>query len=45
MFVVFNNSIAIACFEKQADAVFYWEEHGGTIILYPDMSREDIIIR
>lgn len=45
MFVVFNNSIAIACFEKQADAVSYWEKNGGTIILYPDMSREDIVIR
>ena len=45
MFVVFDNSIAIACFENQDDAVEYWHVHGGTIILYPDLGREDIVIR
>ena len=45
MFVVFNNSVAIACFEEQAGAVAYWREHGGTIILYPDLKSGDVYIR
>jgi nitrous oxide reductase accessory protein NosL len=45
MFVIFHNSIAIACFSKQEDAVDYWRENGGTIILYPEMKQEDILIR
>ena len=45
MFVVFNNSVAIACFDKQEQAVSYWREHGGTIILYPDMKPEDITVK
>ena len=44
MYVVFRNSHAIACFEDKDAAVSYWREHGGTIILYPDMSPTDIII-
>ena len=42
MFVVFKNSLAIACFEEQAVAVEYWRVNGGTIILYPDLGPEDI---
>lgn len=45
MFVIFNNSIAIACFSKQDEAVDYWKTNGGTIILYPDLGPEDVIIR
>lgn len=42
MFVVFQNSLAIACFEEQDRAVQYWRTNGGTIILYPDLSPEDV---
>ena len=45
MFVVFLNSVAIACFSEQAEAVEYWRQHGGTIILYPDMGADDVVIR
>jgi len=44
MFVVFNNSTAIAAFETQAEAVEYWRINGGTIILYPEMSKEDLCL-
>lgn len=45
MFVIFNNSTAIACFEHQEDAVAYWHSNGGTIILYPDLGPDDVHIR
>lgn len=45
MFVVFDNSIAIACFSEQEEAVKYWKINGGTIILYPDLKPGDVLIR
>lgn len=45
MFVIMKESIAIACFEKQSDAVEYWKQHGGTIVLYPDLDKDSIVIR
>lgn len=44
MFVVFQNSLAIACFSDKEDAVEYWRIHGGTIILYPDLGPDDVFI-
>ncbi len=44
MFVVFKESQAIAAFKNQADAVDYWRDNGGTIILYPDLEEDDVVI-
>ena len=44
MFVVFRNSLAVAMFETQENAVDYWRIHGGTIILYPDLGPDDVFI-
>ena len=44
MYVVFNNSIAIAAFETENEAVSYWRNNGGTIILYPDLKKEEVCL-
>jgi hypothetical protein len=44
MFVVFNQSKAVACFKEQVEAVDYWRQNGGTIILYPDLGPDDVMI-
>jgi hypothetical protein len=44
MFVIFNNSVVIAAFIDQKKAIDYWRIHGGTIVLYPDLTADTIHI-
>jgi len=42
MFVIFENGTATCSFQTMEDAVAYWEESGGTIVLYPDLTASSV---
>ena len=44
MYVVFKESIAVKAFENQDEVVAWWRENGGTIIYYPDLTIDSVII-
>ena len=44
MYIIFENSIAVAYFDTQKEAVSYWRQYGGIIVLYPDLRECDVFI-